>query len=281
LNRRTFPKNFVAAKKPDYLGGMAAGQQFLFAPEKPLVQRLGKKFFRKIPRQAGVYKMRDARDNIVYVGKAKDLRQRLQSYRVAHPGRMPRRHLRMLRMVARIEFDLCHDEANALKHEAKLIRELKPKFNRAGVWQGRPQFLAWRFAEHILEFAVQETPLAGWERFGPLGGHAPRLRTALIRLLWLAANPAAGFSNLPHGWAQGRPGESARIDCGALAGEMRAALENAFWGAPEMFLIWLTGRLNSGRAAFERQAVFGEVETLQEFFKSPRWGKTAGQMALL
>lgn len=98
--------------------------------------------------------MRDAQGQIVYVGKAKDLRQRLRSYRVANPERMGRRHLRLLQQVTRIEFDLCPNETVALKHEAKLIRELKPKFNRAGVWQGKPQFLVWRFSEQAIEFGV-------------------------------------------------------------------------------------------------------------------------------
>ena len=84
---------------------MPAGQQFLFAPEKPLVQRLGRKFFRKLPAQAGVYKMRDAQNHIVYVGKAKNLRQRLGSYRVANPERLGRRHLRLLQPVTRIDLD--------------------------------------------------------------------------------------------------------------------------------------------------------------------------------
>ena len=60
---------------------MAAGQQWLFAPAQPLVERLGKEFFRKVPAEPGVYSMRDATGNVVYVGKAKNLRQRLGSYR--------------------------------------------------------------------------------------------------------------------------------------------------------------------------------------------------------
>ena len=130
-------------------------QALLFPDPKPLVERLGKKFFRKIPIRAGVYKMRDAQGNIVYVGKAKNLRQRLGSYRIASPERMPRRHLRMLREVVRIEFEFCSNETTALKHEAKLIRELKPRFNRAGVWPGNPRFLAWRFDAQCVETLVQ------------------------------------------------------------------------------------------------------------------------------
>ena len=124
---------------------MAAGQQWLFAPAQPLVERLGKEFFRKVPAEPGVYSMRDATGNVVYVGKAKNLRQRLGSYRVANPERMPRRHLRMVREVARIDFDFCHNESAALVREARLIRGLKPKFNRAGVWKDAiPDVAVWR-----------------------------------------------------------------------------------------------------------------------------------------
>src|SRR6266566_3692216 len=116
---------------------MAARQQWLFAPAKPLVERLGKKFFRKIPARPGVYKMHDATGNLLYVGKAKNLRQ-----------------LRMVREVARIDFDLCPNESAALAHEARLLRRLKPKFNRAGVWPGKAQFLTWRLVDQAVQFSV-------------------------------------------------------------------------------------------------------------------------------
>jgi predicted GIY-YIG superfamily endonuclease len=261
---------------------MASGQQFLFAPEKPLVKRLGKKFFRKIPNRAGVYKMRDAQDNIVYVGKAKNLRQRLRSYRVANPEHMARRHLRMVREVARIEFDFCPNETAALKHEAKLIRELKPKYNRAGVWQGKPQFLTWRFSDEKIEFSVHEVPPVGWERYGSIGAYAPRLRASLMRLLWLAMNPQTGFGWLPHGWAQGKFGDAPAQDCREHADEIRTALENLFWGRPELFLVWMAVAIQSDAPAFERAVVMADVDEIQEFIAHRRDGAVPnGQIALL
>jgi excinuclease UvrABC nuclease subunit len=41
--------------------------------------------------------MRNGTGAVLYVGKAKNLRQRLGSYRVANPERVPRRHLRLMR----------------------------------------------------------------------------------------------------------------------------------------------------------------------------------------
>jgi hypothetical protein len=268
-------------------------QTLLFPDPKPLVERLGRKFFRRLPERAGVYKMHDAQDRIVYVGKAKNLRQRLASYRIANPEKMPRRHLRMLREVVRIEVELRPTEASALKHEAKLIRELKPRFNRAGVWQGQPKFLAWRFDPPAIEFAIQETPLPGWGRVGPLGAWAPRLRSALVRLLWLAfqpragssEQPARGYADLPRGWAKGELPATVRLDCGNRLEDVRTAMQNLFWARPDAFALWLHTRLPERLTGFDRAAMLADWETFQEFADSQLRRndrvRDSGQMPLL
>src|SRR5437867_12897189 len=134
------------------------GQMLLIPDPKPLDERLGRRFFRKAPKRPGVYLMRDAADNVVYVGKAKNLQQRLRNYRIANPDRMPRRHLRMLREVTRVEFQFCPGESAALKRESKLLRSLKPRLNRAGGLPGKTRFIVWRFVHEHLEQVVTEVP---------------------------------------------------------------------------------------------------------------------------
>ena len=261
---------------------MAAGQQWFWAPARPLVERLGRKFFRKAPVQPGVYLMRDATGRVIYVGKAKNLRQRLRSYRVANPDLMPRRHLRLVREVARIDFDLCANESAALAREARLLRRLKPRFNRAGVWPGKSQFLTWRFTDHTVQFSVEEVPLPGWERFGSLGGYAPRLHGVVVRLLWLALNPQSGFSRLPQGWARNRFPSPVTIPCGGRAAEVRHALEQLFWGKPATLASWLIASVGSDGPAFERTALLADLEEIENFAASYRDGKGADhQLALL
>ena len=240
-------------------------QMLLLPDPKPLDKRLGKKFFKKAPRRPGVYLMKNAQDEVVYVGKAKDLKQRLANYRLANPDRMARRHLRMVREVTKIDFQLCATEAAALKTEKKLIRELKPKFNRAGVWQGKPKFLVWRFEKAMLELTVMETPQPGSQRFGPLGGGAIYLHRALARLLWLAVNPEKAICQMPAGWMKGDAMETASIQCGAEVAETRIAFENYFFGEPERFLLWLGEKFGHRIVPFERQLIAAELEVLQEF----------------
>lgn len=114
---------------------MRSNQLWLFAHPKPLVERFGEEFFRQLPKTPGVYFLCGPGEGVLYDGKAKNLRKRLGSYRVANPERLPRRIIRLLHRVTRIEWDECVDESAARFREELLIAVLQPRFNAAGkVW---------------------------------------------------------------------------------------------------------------------------------------------------
>lgn len=209
--------------------------------------------------------MRDANDRVLYVGKAKNLRQRLNHYRLANPDRMPRRHLRLVRLVARIDFQLCADESAALQCEARLLRELKPRFNRAGVWPGKTQFLAWRWIENSLEMEVMEHVSLAWQCFGPLSGAAHYLMGTLARLLWLALHPAHSLHTLPAGWIQGRWRGRLAVPCPTGPGELPDLLARHLSDTNEGLTHWLISRLAGRTHPFERLFIETELETLKEF----------------
>jgi excinuclease UvrABC nuclease subunit len=226
--------------------------------------------------------MKDASDKVLYVGKAKDLKQRLNNYRVANPDRMPRRHLRMVREVTRIEFQFCPSEVTALKRESKLLRSLKPKFNRAGVWPGKTKFIIWQLKEQQLQLGVVETPEPDWRRFGPLNGSAQELYHSLARLLWLAVNPGRACTELPPGWIQSNLAPCVTIDCQDSANETTAALAAFFWQSTDDFLLWLGSRYSQRTHPFERSVIESEMETLTEFSTKREPAPVAGrQLALL
>lgn len=224
---------------------MPAMQPLLFPDAKPLVERLGKEFFRQLPRRAGVYLMRDGAGTILYVGKAKDLRKRLCSYRVANPDRVPKRLLRLLHAVERIEYEECADEGAALRREAELLRELKPRFNRAGVWPAPPKVLAWKTLGEGLELGVFDRAEEGWNQHGPLKGGAAVMLSSLVRLFWVLTYPERGLIGMPAGWFHGRLPERVRLPHagGTLTewlGALTAADRAESWGAE--VLGWLQVR---------------------------------------
>ncbi len=81
-----------------------------------------------IPRQPGVYQHKDADGNVIYVGKAKNLRSRVRSY--FQEGR-PRdgRLAVMIRKIEDVEVIVTDTEAEALILENNLIKKLKPRYN--------------------------------------------------------------------------------------------------------------------------------------------------------
>ena len=81
-----------------------------------------------LPREAGVYVFRDAGSEVLYVGKAKSLRDRVRSYF----GSAAATSLKLGRLVPRIdsiETYVTASEAEALLLESNLIKEYRPRFN--------------------------------------------------------------------------------------------------------------------------------------------------------
>ena len=92
---------------------------------------LGKEVIKKelplIPKSPGVYKMLNHKGDILYVGKAKNLPNRLKSY-VAEKNHIIRTE-RMLSQTFKLEITTTANESEALLLEANLIKKHKPKFN--------------------------------------------------------------------------------------------------------------------------------------------------------
>ncbi len=85
---------------------------------------------REVPSEPGCYLLRDADDRILYIGKAKVLRNRVRSYFQSGSGHAhsPRISL-MVRQVCEIEFIVTDSEAEALALESNLIKQNQPHFN--------------------------------------------------------------------------------------------------------------------------------------------------------
>jgi excinuclease ABC subunit C len=83
---------------------------------------------RVTPEKPGVYLMKDAQDNVLYVGKASVLRNRLRSYFGSPNGQAPKIR-RMVGQIADFEFIVTDTEAEALILENTLIKRYKPPYN--------------------------------------------------------------------------------------------------------------------------------------------------------
>ena len=83
---------------------------------------------KKLPKEPGVYIMRDDKDVILYVGKAVNLHNRVRSYFRDNIGRGPMID-KMVSLIARFEYIVTDSELEALVLENNLIKENSPKYN--------------------------------------------------------------------------------------------------------------------------------------------------------
>ena len=85
------------------------------------------RYLKQLPSSPGVYRMLDAEGNVIYVGKARNLKARVSNY--ARLGGHTNRIGRMIATTASMEFVSVATEAEALLLEANLIKRFRPRFN--------------------------------------------------------------------------------------------------------------------------------------------------------
>ncbi len=244
-------------------------QTRLFPAPQPLVERLGAAFFRSIPPRPGVYQMFDENGVLIYVGKAGDLRARLGSYRRTTDQSSKTR--RLIHEARRIEWQECASETEARLLENRLIRTLRPRFNRAGTWPASARFLHLRReTEHAsasagLEIRILATPEG--ECYGAFRGGVSRVLAALARLTWFASAGHTDLHALPGpllreaGVREWRWAESA-------AEVWLADLRRYLAGEDDQLLARLAEQVPQPGAGFECAFLAADFERLAEFYRS-------------
>src|ERR1700750_2539793 len=96
---------------PDLAAGVAAIREVL----------------KTLPRRPGVYRMQDARGDVLYVGKARALKNRVTNY--TQVAKLPKRLQRMIAQTRSMTIVTTRTEAEALLLEAQLIKRFRPAYN--------------------------------------------------------------------------------------------------------------------------------------------------------
>jgi len=135
-----------------------------------------------IPTQPGVYRFRDSRGRVIYVGKAKNLRARLSSYFQDIAGLHPRTAT-MVTTAASVEWTVVRTEVEALQLEYSWIKEYDPRFNVKYRDDKSYPWLAVSVGEEFPRVMVgRGAKKKGTRYFGPYG-HAWAIRETVDLLL--------------------------------------------------------------------------------------------------
>lgn len=136
------------------------------------------------PHEPGVYTMYDARDEVLYVGKAKNLQKRITSYRYSKS----RKTQKLIAHIKRIGFEICKSETDAILLENLLIRSLRPPFNVANKKPETYYYISTARRGNKREFRLSMRQLQEYPKcYGCFKGHLKVRKGlgALLKLLYM------------------------------------------------------------------------------------------------
>ncbi len=116
----------------------------------------------RAPHRAGVYFFLDDARELLYVGKASDLRARLRQHAHATPRRGELRLEMLYQRVTEVRWEELRDEVSAAAREADLIVALRPVFNASHTGEGRWNYIVVEPVDatsEMLRFALSEHPV--------------------------------------------------------------------------------------------------------------------------
>jgi hypothetical protein len=271
----------------------ALTQLWLIPYENPLRVVLSKERMAEVPKRPGVYSFYDDQGRLLYVGKAKDLRTRILSYRRAKPGEASRKTIRLVHEIRSVEWEECADECAALLLENRKLRSLTPPYNEANTKPQAYHYVGLRLIA-LSEGTEARIRLTGkrvrrGERlYGAFKGRGKlqKMYGALLRMLWLVENEGTSETEvltlsdplLPHFLLGGRLPPEHRLRIGA---EWANALRDFFEGRTMDLVDRMRALELRPYSPFFLAWLHQDLETLETFFqRGPKrlrgWTETRG-----
>ncbi|MGI8459899.1 MAG: excinuclease ABC subunit UvrC [Propionibacteriaceae bacterium] len=135
-----------------------------------------------IPEDPGVYRFSDSTGRVIYVGKAKSLRSRLNSYFADPANLLPRTH-QMVTTAAKVDWTVVQTEVEALQLEYTWIKQYDPRFNVKYRDDKSYPWLAVTWSEDFPRVMVGRGPKRKGNRYYGPYGHAWAIRETVDLLL--------------------------------------------------------------------------------------------------
>ncbi len=195
IGSRTHPHRFLTAGKlSDRAGTLApVADPVTYRP------KVG-----AIPTDPGVYRFSDAHGTVIYVGKAKSLRSRLNSY-FADPAGLHHRTRTMVFTAAKVEWTVVQNELEALQLEYTWIKKYDPRFNVKYRDDKTYPWLCISWSEEFPRvFVGRGSKRRGWRYYGPYG-QAWAIRDTVDTLLNVFPMRSCSAGTFRSAAASGRP----------------------------------------------------------------------------
>ncbi|MFM8269111.1 MAG: excinuclease ABC subunit UvrC [Pseudomonadota bacterium] len=148
------------------------------------------------PTQPGVYIMKDVTGRILYVGKAKNLRNRIRSY-FQDPEKLTPKTRVLVKKIFQLEFTVTHTELEALLLECNLIKKHRPRYNVRLKDDKNYPYVVLDFTHPFPQFRVTRkiTPSPALKYFGPFSGGIREISRFLLKTFQIRDCSDSKFKN--------------------------------------------------------------------------------------
>ncbi len=148
------------------------------------------------PTQPGVYVMKDVTGRILYVGKAKNLRNRIRSYFQASERLSPKTRS-LVKKIAHLEFTVTHTELEALLLECNLIKKHRPRYNIRLKDDKNYPYVVLDFTHPFPQFKITRKVTASPDLryFGPFSGGIHEISRFLLKTFQIRDCSDSKFKN--------------------------------------------------------------------------------------
>ena len=121
-------------------------------------RKFGEEFLESLPGSPGVYLVYDQKNELIYVGKAINLKRRLSQYRNTMRRKKHRRMRGIVKEAARIEIQRAETHLDACLTETMLIQKHRPRWNIVGAYSFLYPLIGIRSTDGNIEFCMTTTP---------------------------------------------------------------------------------------------------------------------------
>lgn len=216
------------------------------------------------PHSPGVYTMYDDRDQVLYIGKAKDLQSRITSYRYSKSKKTQQ----LVAHLERISWEECNSETDAILLENLLIRSLRPPFNHANKKPETYYYISTLRRGRGLELRLSMRVPDNYSKvFGCFKGHLKTRRGlgALLKMLYVSNRPITSAHYLPSQLLNRITPQKFRVQAGE---NVIGLIHNYLAGASDQLLYEFEEKLVNlkFRDRFTENYFEHEMEVLQRFF---------------
>ncbi len=158
-------------------------------------------FYESIPEQAGVYLVLDSSEGVIFIGKSKNLKKRIKSYKYLDPDRASNNALNIARNAADIHWEPFKNVKKATLRANYLIRRYRPRYNSYSNSSESYRYIGFKLKENHIQFFTgndirifdDHLVYGSFKHFGQF----IRGYSSLLRLFWAINQEPSQIERIP------------------------------------------------------------------------------------